>query len=172
MLYVQLQSVNLFLYIYEWTNHLHFDRHLPCAPGFTGSPHVSSSICSRKNFRNKWNRSFSGWMQSAEKQLLKWNNHHNHSTALFPGPPGWASARRQLLDFMVQGKINRGRHTDQLAGRHSIRTNQCPPPLSPHFLQAGCPSCRPTNSVKTLKDWHQYLIENIKFLGIQQQPGI
>jgi len=26
------------------------------------------------------------------------------------------------------------------------------PPLS--FLQAGCPSCRPTNSVKALKDQH------------------
>jgi len=33
--------------------------------------------------------------------------------------------------FMVQGKINRGRHTDHSAGRHSIRTNQCPPPPSP-----------------------------------------
>jgi len=31
----------------------------------------------------------------------------------------------------VQGKINRGRHTDHLAGRHSIRTNQCLPPPSP-----------------------------------------
>jgi len=30
------------------------------------------------------------------------------------------------------------------------------PPLS--FLQAGCPSCRPTNSVKALKalNWHRY----------------
>jgi len=71
-------------------------------------------------------------------------------TALFLGPPGWAGARRELLDFMVHRKINRGRHTDHLAGRHSIRTNQCPPPPS-HFLQAGCPSCRPTNSVKALK---------------------
>jgi len=25
---------------------------------------------------------------------------------LFPGPPGWASARRELLDFMVQGKAD------------------------------------------------------------------
>ena len=25
----------------------------------------------------------------------------------FPGPPGWAGTRRELLDFMVQGKINR-----------------------------------------------------------------
>ena len=68
-----------------------------------------------------------------------------------PGPPGWAGARRELLDFMVQRKINRGSHTDHPAGRHSIRTNQCSPPPSPIFLQAGCPSCRPTNSVKALK---------------------
>jgi len=76
---------------------------------------------------------------------------HNHITAPFLGPPGWAGARRELLDFMVQRKINRGRHTDHPAGRHFIRTNQCRPPPSPIFLQAGCPSCRPTNSVKALK---------------------
>jgi len=29
---------------------------------------------------------------------------------------------------MVQGEINRGRHTENPAGHHSIRTNQCPPP--------------------------------------------
>jgi len=49
---------------------------------------------------------------------------------LFPGPPGWAGARRELLDFMVQGKINRGRRTDHPAGHHSIWINQCPPPPS------------------------------------------
>jgi len=27
----------------------------------------------------------------------------------------------------------------------------CPPPPSPIFLHAGCPSCRPTNSVRALK---------------------
>jgi len=35
---------------------------------------------------------------------------HNRFTALFPRPPGWASARRELLDFMVQGKIKRQTH--------------------------------------------------------------
>jgi len=42
-----------------------------------------------------------------------YQNHtpHNHFMALFPVPPGWAGARRELLDFMVQGKINSGRHT-------------------------------------------------------------
>ena len=86
--------------------------------------------------------------------------HHNRFTALFPGPPGWAGARRELLDFMVQREINRGRHTDHPAGRHSIRTNQCPPPLSPHFLQTGCPSCQPTSSVKALKMWVKYIPQN------------
>jgi len=38
------------------------------------------------------------------------HHHHNHFMALFPGPPGWAGARWELLEFMVQGKINRGRH--------------------------------------------------------------
>jgi len=59
----------------------------------------------------------------------------------------------KLLDFMVQGKINRGRHShiNSLAGCLSIWTNQCPPPPSRHFLQARCPSCRPTNSVNALK---------------------
>ena len=58
---------------------------------------------------------------------------HNCFMALFPAPPGWAGARRELLDFMVQGKINRGRHTAHPAGHHSIWTNQCPPPPSAVF---------------------------------------
>jgi len=61
----------------------------------------------------------------------------NHFAALFPGPPGWAGTRRELLDFMVRGKINRGRHTDHPAGRHSIQTNQCSPPPSPSYFFTG-----------------------------------
>jgi len=53
---------------------------------------------------------------------------------------------------MVQGKINRGRHTDHPAGRHSIRTNQCPPPLSPIFYRPDAlPAAQPTAS----KHWRQ-----------------
>jgi len=61
------------------------------------------------------------------------HNHHNRFTVFFPGPPGWVGARRELLDFMLQGKINRSRHIDNLDGRHSIRTSQCPPPPSPAY---------------------------------------
>ena len=59
-----------------------------------------------------------------------------HTTQPFYGPfygTTWVSqCQRELLDFMVQGKINRGRHVDHQAGRQSIRTNQCPPLRSPH----------------------------------------
>ena len=73
--------------------------------------------------------------------------------ALFPAPPGWACTRREPLDFMMQGKINRGWHTDHPAGCHSIRTNHSPPPPSPIFLQARCPFCHPTDSVKALMQY-------------------
>jgi len=59
--------------------------------------------------------------------------YHNRFTAPFPGPPRWAGARSELLDFIVQGKINRGRHTDQPDGRHSIRIKQCPPLPTPSY---------------------------------------
>jgi len=75
--------------------------------------------------------------------------HHNHFMALFPGPPGWASARRELLDFMVQGKINRGRHTDHPAGCHFLRTNQCPPPPSPHFFTVRMPFLPPNQQCQS-----------------------
>jgi len=85
--------------------------------------------------------------------LLPHHHNHNRFTALFPGLPGWARARRELLDFMVQGKINRGRHTDHLAGCHSIQTKQCLPPrtLSPPFFYRpdALPAAQP--SVKALQ---------------------
>jgi len=71
------------------------------------------------------------------------HHHHNRFTALFPGPSGWAGARRELLDFMVQGKINGGRHTDHPVGRHSIQTNQCLLPPSPHIFTGRMPFLSP-----------------------------
>jgi len=74
-------------------------------------------------------------------------NYTTTTTVLRPfflGPPGWDSARRELLDFMVQGKINRSRHTENPAGHHSIRINQCPPPPSSIFFTGRMPF-RPPN---------------------------
>jgi len=81
-------------------------------------------------------------------RLTTTTSHHNRLTALFPGPPGWAGAGRELLDFIVQGKFSRGRHTDHPAGYHSIRTNQCPPPPSPSLFYRpdALPATQPTVS--------------------------
>jgi len=89
--------------------------------------------------------------------LITLNTHtHSRFMALFPGPPGWAGARRELLDFMVQGEINRGRHTDHPAGRHSSGTSQCPPAPSTHIFCGpdALPAAQPTVS----KHWRQNVI--------------
>jgi len=76
--------------------------------------------------------------------------HHIRFTALFPGPPGWAGARRELLDFMLQGKINRSRHTDHTAGRHSITSAYLHhPPI--FYRPDALPATQPTVS----KHWRQ-----------------
>jgi len=77
------------------------------------------------------------------------------TTVLWPyfrDHPGWAGARRELLDFMVQWKINRGRYTDHPAGCHSIWTKQCPPPSSPMFFTGRMPFLQPK---QVLKHWRQ-----------------
>jgi len=79
-----------------------------------------------------------------------------------PGPPGWAGARRELLNFMVQGNTNRGRPTDHPSGRNSIRTNQCPPPPTPKFFYRPdvLPAAQPTVS----KHWRQYFVNCYIFI--------
>ena len=59
---------------------------------------------------------------------------------------------------MVQGKINRDRHTDHPDGRHSIRTKQCPPPPSPIFYRPDALfAAQPTVS----KHWRQHSVSFI-----------
>jgi len=96
------------------------------------------------------------------------HHHHNHFTALFPGPPGSAGARTELLDFMVQWKINRGRHTDYPAECHSIRANQCPPPPSLHvfYRPDALPAAQPTVS----KHWrHHSTLQHLTRTATQWQ---
>ena len=85
--------------------------------------------------------------------------HHKRFTALFLGQPGWAGARSKLLDFIVQGKINRGRHTFYPAGHHSIQTNHCPLPLSPHIFYR--PDALPVAQPTVSKHWRQSTIGKI-----------
>jgi len=83
-------------------------------------------------------------------------------TALFLGPPGWAGARKELLDFMVQGKINRGRHTDHWLGATASGLSSA---LLHHpriFLQ---PDALPATQPTVSKHWRQTacIIASTKF---------
>jgi len=59
-----------------------------------------------------------------------------------------------------------GARKDQQRQTPTIRLGATPSGLTsahlhhPHFLQAGCPSCRPTNSVKALKARHRTIPQN------------
>jgi len=68
----------------------------------------------------------------------------------FSGSTRVSRCQKRTLDFTVQGQINRERQTHRLGATPSRVTGAHlhDPPI---FLQAGCPSCRPTNSVKALK---------------------
>ena len=103
---------------------------------------------------------------------------HTRLTALFPGLPGWAGTRTHThthkhpfngplsgttrVSRYQKGKTNldftEARHSEwqwhqqehmQVCTSLQTDNHANTPPLS--FLQAGCPSCRPTNSVKALK---------------------
>jgi len=64
----------------------------------------------------------------------------------FSGTIRVSRCQKRTSGLMVQEKINRGRHTDHLAGRHSIWTNQWLPPPSPHIFYRpdALPATQPT----------------------------
>ena len=99
--------------------------------------------------------------------LHKYIHTHTHTRlmALFPGLPRWAGTRKvkpiwiSLKQETVSGS---GISWDicKSAPHSRLITTPAPQPLS--FLQAGCPSCRPTNSVKALKATiHTYIHTNL-----------
>ena len=91
---------------------------------------------------------------------------HTRLTALFPGLPRWADTRKVqpvwiLLKQETVSSISWA--ICKSASRFQTDNHASTPPLS--FLQAGCPSCRPTNSVKALKaqwDTKRYEIPSLQ----------
>ena len=113
---------------------------------------------------SEW-RSLSNWW------VMMWKKHwslqfychtHTHTrlTALCPRLPGWAGTRevQPIWILLKQRDIEWQWHQlDHMQVCTSLQTDYhaSTPPLG--FLQAGCLSCRPTNSVKALKAyWHIY----------------
>ena len=79
---------------------------------------------------------------------------HHTTTVLRPffrDHPGELVPEENFWTLWCKGRLTEADTQTVRPARHAIWTNQCPPPPSLHFLQAGCSSCRPTNSVKALK---------------------
>ena len=80
--------------------------------------------------------------------------HTYHLTALFPGLPGWAGTRKvKPIWILLKQETVSGSGISWAICKSAPRSRQITMP-TPHrsvFLQAGCPSCRPTNSLKALK---------------------
>jgi len=92
-----------------------------------------------------------------------WHTHththtHNRLTALCPGLPGWAGARKvkPIWILLKQESEWQWHQLSHMQVCISLQTDNhaSTPPLS--FLQAECPSCSPTNSVKALNKYRHY----------------
>ena len=91
------------------------------------------------------------------KQSREWlvgTHTHTRLTALFPGLPGWAGTRevKPIWILLKQDTVS-GSGISWAICNSAPRSRQITMPV-PHrsvFLQARCPSCHPTNSVKALK---------------------
>ena len=79
---------------------------------------------------------------------------HTRSTAHCPGLPGWAGTRKvKPIWILLKQETVSGSGISWAVCKSAPRCRQITTPAPHHsvFLQAGCPSCRPTNSVKALK---------------------
>ena len=84
--------------------------------------------------------------------------YYNHLTASFPGLPGWAGTRKvKPIWILLEQETVSGSGISWAICKSAPRSRQITTPAPRHsdFLQAGCPSCRPTNSVKALSKGEQ-----------------
>ena len=79
---------------------------------------------------------------------------HTRLTALFPGLPGWAGTRKAKPNWiLLKQETVSGSGISWAMCKSAPRSRQITTPAPHHssFLQAGCLSCCPTNTVKALK---------------------
>jgi len=90
-------------------------------------------------------------------------SHHNTTTTTTVLRPflrnhlGEPVPEENFWTLWCKGRFNTDRHTDHPARRHSIQTNQCPPPASPHIFR-GRMSFLPPNQQRQSTEGNQYHI--------------
>ena len=78
----------------------------------------------------------------------------SHLMAFLPGLPGWAGTRKvKPIWILLKQETVSGSGMSRATCKSAPRSRQITTPAPHHssFLQAGCPSCLPTNSIKALK---------------------
>jgi len=83
------------------------------------------TVCVRWLWTRHWSvLTRSWWILLGYGKFISAHTHsRTHFTAPFLGLPGWAGARRNLLGFMVQGKITEADTQYNPVGHYSVRTN-------------------------------------------------
>jgi len=94
-----------------------------------------------------------------------WTHKHTHTrlTALFPGLPGWTGTRKvkPIWILLKQETVSgSGISWAICKSTPSLQTDNHASTHHSSFLQARCPSCHPTNSVKALNTHVQMIISN------------
>jgi len=128
------------------------------SPGHTRLTYLLSSSLQSvdQSVRNCWNGLIGkdNLRCSSVTIPVKYTHACTRLAAIFPWLPGWAGTRKAKtnLDFTEARDSEWQWHQPshmQVCISLQTDNHSSTPPLS--FLQAGCPSCRPTNCVKALK---------------------
>jgi len=117
-----------------------------------------NNLCSpgKRPLKRRWWR----WRQRRINNQNKTNTeqteevqppHCNRFTALFPDHPGEPVPEENFWTLWCKGRLTEADTSIIRLGATSSGISSAHLHHPPIFLQAGCPSCRPTNSVKALK---------------------
>ena len=90
----------------------------------------------------------------AASKIVLLGDTHTHLMTLWPGLPGWAGTRKvKPIWILLKQETVSGSGISWAPCKSAPRSRQITTPAPHHsvFLQAGCPSCHPTNSINALK---------------------
>ena len=93
---------------------------------------------------------------------------HTRLTALCPGLPRWAGTRKvRPIRILLKQEMVSGSGISWAICKSASHSREITMPAPHHsvFLQVGCPSCCPTNSIKALKVLVKHKINSTQILG-------